>query len=151
MGLKRNAVLTCTYTDSLDTDGTLTAQSPSRAHRDPLRRVGRGVLVAIGISLFTPAYADAPVGSKRLTIKEYAAVLVDDKYQMSCLGKLYGKESAWNPDAVNGSHYGIPQGRSNYLRDATAEEQIRWGLKYIDNRYGSPCKAWEFFQKNNYH
>ena len=131
--------------------GTLTAQSPSRAHRDPLRRVGRGVLVAIGITLFTPAYADAPDGFKRLTIKEYAAVLVDDKDQMSCLGKLYGKESAWNPDAVNGSHYGIPQGRSEYLKDATAEEQIRWGLKYIDNRYGSPCKAWDFFQKNNYH
>jgi hypothetical protein len=109
------------------------------------------VLVAIGITLFTPAYADAPYRAKQLTIKEYAAVLVDDKTQMSCLGKLYGKESAWNPDAVNGSHYGIPQGRSTYLRDALPEQQIRWGLKYIDNRYGSPCKAWEFFQRNNYH
>ncbi len=76
---------------------------------------------------------------------------VDDKYQMSCLSKLYGKESAWNPNAVNGSHYGIPQGRSEYLKTATAEEQIQWGLKYIDNRYGSPCAAWAFFQKNNYH
>ena len=149
--MKRNTALTCTYTDSLDTSGTLTAQSPSRAHRDPLRRVGRGVLVAIGITLFTPAYADAPDGFKRLTIKEYAAVLVDDKYQMSCLSKLYGKESAWNYKANSGSHWGIPQGRSEYLRTATAEEQIRWGLKYIDNRYGSPCAAWEFFQKNNYH
>jgi hypothetical protein len=109
------------------------------------------VLIAIGITLFTPAYADAPDEVKRLTIKEYAAVLVDDKYQMSCLSKLYGKESAWNPDAVNGSHYGIPQGRSEYLRDALPEQQIMWGLKYIDNRYGSPCKAWEFFQRNNYH
>ena len=149
--MKRNTALTCGFTDSLDTSGTLTAQSPSRAHRDPLRRVGRGVLVAIGISLFSPAYADAPDEVKRLTIKEYAAVLVDDKYQMSCLSKLYGKESAWNPDAVNGSHYGIPQGRSDYLRDATAQEQGRWGLKYIDNRYGSPCKAWDFFRENNYH
>ena len=149
--MRRNTALTSTYANGFDSDGTLTAQSPSRAHRDPLRRVGRGVLVAIGISLFSPAYADAPDEVKRLTIKEYAAVLVDDKYQMSCLSKLYGKESAWNPDAVNGSHYGIPQGRSDYLRDATAEEQVRWGLKYIDNRYGSPCKAWDFFQKNNYH
>ena len=135
----------------LDMVGTLSSQNPSRVQSDPLRRVGRSVLVAIGITLFTPAYADAPDEVKRLTIKEYAAVLVDDKYQMSCLSKLYGKESAWNPDAVNGSHYGIPQGKSDYLRDATAEEQVRWGLKYIDNRYGSPCKAWEFFQRNNYH
>ncbi len=133
-------------------DGTLTAQSPSRAHRDPLRRVGRGVLVAIGISLFSPAYAVAPVDGKQyVSIKEYAAILVDDKDQMICLSKLYGKESAWNPDAVNGSHYGIPQGRSEYLKDASPEQQIQWGLKYIDNRYGSPCKAWEFFQRYNYH
>ena len=135
----------------LDIDGTLTAQSPSGAHRDPLRRVGRGVLVAIGISLFTPANAVAPVEAKRLTIKEYAAVLVDDKHQMSCLSKLYGKESAWNYKARSGSHWGIPQGRSEYLRTATPEQQIMWGLKYIDNRYGSPCKAWEFFKRNNYH
>lgn len=135
----------------LDMVGTLSTQSPSRAQSDPLRRVGRSVLVAIGITLFTPAYADAPDEAKRLTIKEYAAILVDDKDQMKCLSKLYGKESAWNPEAVNGSHYGIPQGRSEYLKTATPEEQIQWGLKYIDNRYGSPCKAWEFFQRYNYH
>lgn len=132
-------------------NGTLRTQSPSRAHRDPLRRVGRGVLVAIGITLFSPANAVAPYEAKQLTIKEYAAVLVDDKTQMSCLSKLYGKESAWQPDAVNGSHYGIPQGRSEYLRDALPEQQIQWGLKYIHNRYGTPCKAWKFFQRNNYH
>ena len=152
--MKRNTALTCGFTDSLDIDGTLTAQSPSRAHRDPLRRVGRGVLVAIGISLFTPAHAGSNDGAKpyiQMTIKEYAAVLVDDKTQMKCLGLLYGKESAWNPKAVNGSHYGIPQGRSEYLKTALPEQQIMWGLKYIDNRYGSPCKAWEFFQRYNYH
>jgi hypothetical protein len=155
--MKRNTALTCGFTDSLDTSGTLTAQSPSRAHRDPLRRVGRGVLVAIGISLFSPAYAVAPIDEKQyVSIKEYAAILVDDKTQMICLSKLYGKESAWNDKAVgnlNGTQrvYGIPQGKSEYLKTASPEQQIMWGLKYIDNRYGSPCKAWEFFQKNNYH
>ena len=132
-------------------DGTLDSQNPSRVQSDPLKRVGRSVLVAIGITLFTPAYAGSPDVVKQLTIKEYAAVLVDDKTQMICLSKLYGKESAWRHDAVNGSHYGIPQGRSIYLRDALPEQQIMWGLKYIDNRYGSPCKAWAFFQANNYH
>ena len=149
--MKRHTALTSTYTDSLDTSGTLCEQSPSGAQSDPLRRVGRSVLLAIGISLFTPAYADSPDVVKQLTIKEYAAILVDDKKQMSCLSKLYGKESAWRSDAVNGSHYGIPQGRSIYLKTAMPEQQIMWGLKYIDNRYGSPCKAWAFFQANNYH
>ena len=149
--MKRNTALTSTYTNGFDTSGTLSSQNPSRVQSDPLRRVGRSVLIAIGITLFTPAYADAPIPVKTLTIKEYAAILVDDKHQMICLSKLYGKESAWQSDAVNGSHYGIPQGRSEYLRDASPEQQIQWGLKYIDNRYGSPCKAWEFFQRNNYH
>jgi len=149
--MKRNTALTRAYTNEFDTAGTLTSQKPSRLQSDPVSRVGRSVLIAIGISLFTPAYAGSPDVVKQLTIKEYAAVLVDDKDQMSCLGKLYGKESAWNPDAVNGSHYGIPQGRSEYLKTALPEQQIMWGLRYIDNRYGSPCKAWEFFQRNNYH
>jgi hypothetical protein len=149
--MRRNTGLTCGYTNEFDSDGTLTSQNPSRVQSDPVSRVGRSVLIAIGISLFIPAYADSPDVVKQLTIKEYAAILVDDKKQMSCLSKLYGKESAWNPDAVNGSHYGIPQGRSIYLKTAIPELQIKWGLKYIDNRYGSPCKAWEFFQANNYH
>ena len=94
-------------------------------------------------------------GSKPMqfvTYKEYALHSLGYNYkQYKCLAILYGKESAWNPDAVNGSHYGIPQGRSEYLKTALPEQQIMWGLKYIDNRYGSPCKAWDFFQKNNYH
>ena len=150
--MKTTRHLTCAFTDALDTSGTLRTQYPSRVQSDPLRRVGRSVLVALGISLFSPAYAVAPVDEKQyVSIKEYAAILVDDKDQMICLSKLYGKESAWKSDAVNGSHYGIPQGRSEYLKTALPEQQIQWGLKYIDNRYGSPCNAWEFFQRNNYH
>ena len=152
--MKRHAQTRPRLRGVLPLSGTLCEQSPSGAQSDPLRRVGRSVLLAIGISLFTPAYADAPVEAKpfiQMTVREYAAVLVDDDKQMKCLGLLYGKESAWNPEAVNGSHYGIPQGRSEYLRDALPEQQIMWGLKYIDNRYGSPCIAWEFFQRYNYH
>ncbi len=152
MGSSMTRGLSRAFTNGFDSDGTLSTQSPSRAHRDPLRRVGRGVLVAIGISMFSPANAVAPhMANTYTTAKEYAAILVDDKTQMSCLSKLYGKESAWNYKANSGSHWGIPQGRSEYLRDATPEQQIMWGLKYIDNRYGSPCKAWAFFQRNNYH
>jgi hypothetical protein len=90
---------------------------------------------------------------KQLTAREYASILLDDnKQQMKCLGLLYGKESAWNPDAVNGSHYGIPQGRSIYLKTATIEQQIKWGLKYIHNRYGyDTCKAWQHWKDYNWH
>ena len=153
--MKRHAVLTSTFTNEIngfDTYDTLTAQSPSGAHRDPLRRVGRGVLVAIGITLFTPAYAVAPVEAKQyISAKEYAALRLDNNQQYKCLASLYGKESAWNEHAQSGSHYGIPQGRSIYLKTANKYEQVDWGLAYIEARYGNACAAWEFFKRNNYH
>ena len=150
--MRRNTALTSTYANRFDSDGTLSTQSPSRAHRDPLRRVGRGVLVAIGISLFSPAYADAPDEAKRyISAKEYAALRLDNTQQYKCLSVLYGKESAWNENAQSGSHYGIPQGRSEYLKTANKYEQVDWGLAYIEHRYGTPCAALRFFRENNYH
>ena len=150
--VKRHAVLTSTYTKSLDKAGTLAQQSPSGAQSGSPKRLTRSVLAAIGISLFTPAYADAPVQAKQyISAKEYAAIRLDNKAEYICLSQLYGKESAWDDKAVNGSHYGIPQGRSIYLKTASKYEQIDWGLGYIESRYGTPCKAWAFFLKNNYH
>jgi hypothetical protein len=148
----RNTALTCTYTNEFDSDGTLSTQNASGVQSDPVSRVGRSVLVAIGISLFAAPSAAAPDEVKQyVTAKEYAAHLLQDTEQYKCLASLYGKESAWDENAQSGSHYGIPQGRSEYLRTADKYQQVRWGLSYIENRYGSPCKAWEFFQRNNYH
>jgi hypothetical protein len=148
----RNTALTCTYTKGFDMNGTLSTQNASGVQSDPVSRVGRSVLVAIGISLFAAPSAAAPDEIKQyVSAKEYAAHLLQDTKQYKCLASLYGKESAWDETAQSGSHYGIPQGRSEYLRTADKYEQVRWGLSYIENRYGSPCKAWEFFQRNNYH
>ena len=150
--MKRHAQTRPRLRKVLPMTGTLSTQNASGVQSDPLRRVGRSVLVAIGISLFAAPSAAAPDEVKQyVSAKEYAAHLLKDTEQYKCLATLYGKESAWNDKAVNGSHYGIPQGRSDYLRTADKYEQVQWGLSYIENRYGSPCKAWEFFQRNNYH
>ena len=71
--------------------------------------------------------------------------------QFECILELYHYESRWNPKAKNGSHYGIPQGRSEYLATANAYAQIDWGLKYIANRYGTPCKALRHFKRVGWH
>jgi len=150
--MKRNTALTSTYANELDSDGTLTAQSPSGAHRDPLRRVGRGVLVAIGISLcFIPeAGGSKPV--QYVSYKEYAYYALGyNLKEYKCLSILYGKESAWNPLAVNGSHYGIPQGKSEWLKDQDGYTQIRWGLDYIGHRYGEPCIALAHWRAKGWH
>ena len=149
-----NKALTSTYTNELDTYGTLTAQSPSRAHREPLRGVARGVLVAIGIALCIMPDAG---GSESVHIKEYisyrsyAYMLLDNKQEYKCLNTLYRHESNWNPAAVNGSHYGIPQGNSEYLLHANGYEQIQWGLTYINGRYGTPCKALHHWMIKGWH
>jgi hypothetical protein len=88
------------------------------------------------------------------TAKAYAfGLLTEMKYgddQYSCLVKLWERESNWRHTARNKSSgaYGIPQALPgtkmasegpDYLTNP--ETQIRWGVKYIKGRYGSPCGA----------
>ena len=82
------------------------------------------------------------------------------------LAFLYGKESAWNWKALGnleGTHqvYGIPQGKSEWLRTANPLEQIDWGLRYIGHRYGytmthegkqpNTCKALDHWKIKGWH
>jgi hypothetical protein len=72
--------------------------------------------------------------------------------QFRYLGPLWDRESSWNVFASNpySGAYGIPQavpgskmasaGR-NWL--TSARTQIRWGLRYIKDQYGSPRAAWD--------
>jgi resuscitation-promoting factor RpfB len=79
--------------------------------------------------------------------------------QMSCLEDLWNRESGWRYDAENPSGaYGIPQSLpaskmasagSDYLTNPAT--QIKWGLGYIKDVYGSPCAAWDFELANGYY
>ena len=73
--------------------------------------------------------------------RQWAFIQLNDLDQFYCLDELNYKESRWNPEAKNGSHYGIPQGRSKWLKTATPYQQIDWQLKYIKKRYDNPCNA----------
>jgi hypothetical protein len=150
--MKRNTALTSTYTNGFDSHGTLTAQSLSKAHRKPLRGVACGVLVAIGISLFSmPSAGSINANKKYVTYKQYALVILDNPKEYKCLNKLYTKESNWRPEAKNGSHYGIPQGKSEYLARVNGYKQIQWGIDYNLNRYGSMCGAWAHWVRYGWH
>ena len=150
--MKRNTALSRTYINGFDIDGTLTAQSLSKAHREPLRGVARGVLVAIGIALCLMPEAGGSKPMQYVSYKEYAYHLLGyNLKEYKCLAILYGKESAWNPKAANGSHYGIPQGRSVWLKDQDGYTQIQWGLNYIGHRYGEPCIALNHWKRKGWH
>jgi len=139
----------------LDRVSTMTRQSPSGAHTAPLKRIARGVLACIGISLFFMPAAGGSKPKQFVTYKEFALhQLGYNKEQYQCLSKLYGKESAWNPKAKNGSHNGIPQGRSEYLARVNGYKQVQWGLDYIANHriyQGDTCKAWDHWRDKGWH
>ena len=151
--MKRHTALTSTYSNRFDIDGTLTQQSLSKAHREPLRGVARGVLVAIGIALCIMPDAGGSKPVQYISYKEYALYALGNNIkEYKCLSILYGKESAWNPHAHNGSHYGIPQGRSVYLSTVDGYKQIQWGLDYISHRYdGDTCKALNHWRTYGWH
>jgi hypothetical protein len=145
--------LTRAFRNGLDKGITLNLLKRFRRLAQAATRIACVLGVTGALLLSSASYAIAPIHDGiqiQQTPKMYAkAVLPLDEYK--CIGKLYGKESAWKEDANNGPHYGIPQGRSIYLKTATGIEQVKWGISYNLNRYGSMCAAWEFFQENNYH
>ncbi|TAL11978.1 MAG: hypothetical protein EPN99_17185, partial [Frankiales bacterium] len=80
--------------------------------------------------------------------------------QFGCLDRLWQKESGWRVRATNPSSgaYGIPQALpAGKMASAgsdwrtSARTQIRWGLGYIDDRYGSPCGAWAHSRAHNWY
>ncbi len=89
----------------------------------------------------------------RKLAQEYASAGWDWRgREWTCLKSLWTRESRFDNYAKNqrgSSAYGIAQ----LLRekDHRSEYQILRGLKYIDSRYGSPCKAYKFFLRNNYY
>ncbi len=83
-----------------------------------------------------------------------------DQSQHSCLVNLWNRESGWRHTADNptSSAYGIPQALpGSKMASAGAdwktnpETQIKWGLKYIDKRYKTPCGAWSAFKKKGWY
>jgi len=135
-----------------DSISMLIRQSPSRAHTAPLKRIARGVLIALVGSLCLMPEAGSSKPVQYISYKQYALYLLGhNTKEYKCLAILYGKESAWNPTASNGSHYGIPQGRSKYLATLDGYGQVRWGLDYIGNRYGEPCIALNHWRLKGWH
>ena len=100
--------------------------------------------------------SDYQAYAKDLVINTYGW----SEYDFECLVKLWNRESGWNPNSHNSSSgaHGIPQslpaskmaseGTDYYTNGYT---QIRWGLKYIKGRYGSPSAAWANSQSKGWY
>lgn len=78
-------------------------------------------------------------------------------HQFSCIYSIFDRESKWNHLARNRSSgaYGIPQALPGSKMGPGWESdpavQIRWGIGYMVNRYGSPCQAQAFWNVNRWY
>ena len=90
--------------------------------------------------------------------KEIARQILKNKFgygssQFNCFNNIIMRESKWDINATNPSSgaYGIPQALPGSKMASEGSDwrtnpatQIIWGIKYMKDRYGSPCSAWGF-------
>jgi hypothetical protein len=113
------------------------------------------------------ARADARARASRNALRDpqaIARILVLERgwsaSQFSCLRSLWQRESGWNPRADNptSSAYGIPQALPGPKMASAGPDwrtnpvtQIKWGLEYIADRYGTPCGAWAHSESHGWY
>jgi hypothetical protein len=80
--------------------------------------------------------------------------------QWTCFSNIVDHESSWSYTATNASSgaYGLFQALPGSKMSSVGDDwrtnpatQIKWGLNYMDSRYGSPCEAWSFWQANHWY
>ena len=103
-------------------------------------RVGgiKGGLVVILCLCLATSSNYGSYGKPLTAWKTHLIKVVKPKELQYCL-EIIRLESNGNYRAKTGSHYGLVQGRSDYLKTATPIEQIDWFLKYLDHRYQGSC------------
>jgi Transglycosylase SLT domain len=97
--------------------------------------------------------------------KEIARQILQNKFgygsnQFDCFNNIIMRESKWDINATNPSSgaYGIPQALPGSKMASEGSDwrtnpatQIIWGIKYMKDRYGSPCGAWGFKSSNGWY
>ncbi len=131
-------------------------RSDNRAKADPLKKDA----LSLGTGNTMARTEDLSDEDPRTIAKALLAEYGWDLGQFGCLDSLWERESHWNPYAENSSSgaYGIPQSLPGSKMASVAPDwrtnpvtQIRWGLGYIADRYGSPCGAWGHSQGHGWY
>lgn len=148
----RHAVLTSTFTSTIDSRDTLHI-----ATRSPkgMAQAARLVLVASLLLFPLGATANAEGVTHKTNsidhLKLYAHSRIINYEQFKCFDALITRESHWNINAHNGSHYGLGQMKNVKYRVLDGFTQVDWSIRYITKRYGSMCNGWRFFKAKGYH
>ncbi|WP_328496642.1 transglycosylase SLT domain-containing protein [Streptomyces sp. NBC_00414] len=114
-----------------------------------------GMVLAAG-----PAQAAAPTAATSASAKATAQKMIHNDAQFKAFSKIVEHESGWDVDATNSSSgaYGLVQALpASKMASAGSDwktnpkTQIKWGLDYMNDRYGSPVGAWNFWQANGWY
>jgi len=146
---------------SPQTDSDLPVDTtPSLLELDGVKNVDASTMALLSLAIRQVELAREPHGAKLVAKALIAEKYQWDEEQYSCLNKLWTKESHWNYKArnkVSGAH-GIAQALPATKMEVVGTDwrtnpvtQISWGLKYINERYDSPCKAWSKFKRSRWY
>jgi hypothetical protein len=139
---------TAAETAAADSDrAPLVTRSDSRAEADPLKTDTLSLDTSNTMARTEDLSDEDPRTIAQALLSDYGW----SQDQFGCLDSLWERESHWNVYADNpsSSAYGIPQALPGSKMSSAGADwatnpitQIRWGLGYIEDRYGSPCGAW---------
>jgi hypothetical protein len=107
------------------------------------------------------AAAAAATGNYSVSaVQAMAQSIIGNSTQYQCFSWIVSRESGWNYRATNASSgaYGLVQALPGSKMASAGSDwqtnpatQIKWGLNYIDGRYGSPCRAWSTAQSKGWY
>ena len=139
-----------------DRSQPLVTRSDSRAKADPLKKD----TLSLGAGNTMSRTEDLSEEDPRSIAKALLASYGWSESQFGCLDSLWTRESNWNVHADNpsSSAYGIPQALPGSKMASAGPDwqnnavtQIKWGLGYIADRYGSPCSAWGHSESHGFY
>ncbi len=138
-----------TYTNVLDTSGTLRARAHQGLNASPIG-LARVVALAIGISLSMAMPLDAQANDLAIQqLKQLANYQLTDK-QYACHNEIVHRESRWDYKAVGNKSgtkqvYGLYQMKTESLKKSTPIRQFWMYWHYVGYRYG-----WTVYDEPHY-
>ena len=109
--------------------------------------------------VLTAAPAQAATSSAA-SAQAIAHKMIPSAAQYNAFSNIVEHESGWNVTATNSSSgaYGLVQALPGSKMASAGSDwktnpatQIKWGLDYMNSRYGSPAGAWSFWQANGWY
>ncbi|GHI82693.1 aggregation-promoting factor C-terminal-like domain-containing protein [Streptomyces xanthophaeus] len=117
-----------------------------------------GTVLTLGVA--GSMLATVPAQAAPTSAKAIAQQMIKDPAQFAAFNNIVSRESGWNHTATNSSSgaYGLVQALpASKMASAGSDwktnpaTQIKWGLDYMNSRYGSPVGAWDFWQSHHWY